>query len=90
MRTTLTLEPDVAVELKRKMKKTKRSLKEVVNVALRKGLPEVTVAEAAPFKVQPHSFGLKPEFDPDRMHQLYDRLLVEDFMRQQNRDLAGR
>ncbi len=90
MRTTLTLEPDVALELRRKLKATKRSQKEVINAALRKGLPQVTVARQAPFRVRPHSFGLKPEYDPDKMNQLYDQLLVEDFLRQQNRDLAGR
>ena len=90
MRTTLTLEPDVALELRRKIKTTKRSQKEVINAALRKGLPQLTVATKTPFKVRPHSFGLKPEYDPDKMNQLYDQLLAEDFLRQQNRDLAGR
>jgi hypothetical protein len=90
MRTTLTLEPDVASELRRKLASTKLSQKEVINAALRKGLPQVVVARKASFRVKPHSFGLRPEYDPDKMNQLYDQLLVEDFLRQQNRDLGGR
>jgi hypothetical protein len=38
MRTTLTLDPDVAVLVERARESTKSSLKEVVNQALRKGL----------------------------------------------------
>jgi hypothetical protein len=90
MRITLTLEPDVALELRRKLKATKRKQKDLINAALRKGLPRVTVASPAPFKVKPHSFGLKPEYDADKMNQLYDQLLVEDLSGQQNRDLARR
>ena len=40
MRTTLTLDPDVAVLIEEAREKTKRSLKEVVNEALRRGLSE--------------------------------------------------
>ena len=38
MRTTLTLDPDVAVLVNRAREASKRSLKEVVNDALRRGL----------------------------------------------------
>jgi hypothetical protein len=38
MRTTLTLDPDVAVLIEEARDKTKRSLKEIVNEALRRGL----------------------------------------------------
>jgi len=42
MRTTLTLDDDVAVELERLRKKRDASLKEVVNDALRRGLREMS------------------------------------------------
>ncbi len=42
MRTTLTLDDDVAALLGRARKGRKASLKEVVNEALRKGLKEIT------------------------------------------------
>jgi hypothetical protein len=38
MRTTLTLDPDVAVLVEKARDKTKRPLKEIVNDALRRGL----------------------------------------------------
>jgi hypothetical protein len=40
MRTTLTLEPDVAAAIERLRRKRDRSLKEVVNDLLRKGLEQ--------------------------------------------------
>jgi len=40
MRTTLTLEPDVALKLKRKMAEQKLTLKDAVNQALRVGFGE--------------------------------------------------
>lgn len=41
MRTTITLDDDVATLLKRVQKASKRSLKEVVNTALREGLTQL-------------------------------------------------
>jgi hypothetical protein len=41
MRTTLTLDPDVAVELERLRKIRDASLKEVVNEALRRGMQDM-------------------------------------------------
>lgn len=42
MRTTLTLDPDVAVLLEKARETTKKSMKEIVNQALRRGLSEAT------------------------------------------------
>ena len=49
MRTTLTIEPDVAVVLKRLRKSRDASLKDLVNEALRRGLKDMT-APAKPRK----------------------------------------
>lgn len=49
MRTTLTLDPDVAALLKKALAKGDQSFKDVVNSALRKGL-EATGTEAKPKK----------------------------------------
>jgi len=49
MRTTLTLDPDVAALLKKALAKGNQTCKEVVNSALRKGL-ETTETEAMPKK----------------------------------------
>ena len=90
MRTTITLDPDVTVTLKQKLRETKLTQKEILNVALRKGLPQVANQPGPPFKVQPHSFGLRPGFDRNKMNQLLDELNVEDFVRQRSHDRARR
>ena len=48
MRTTLTLDDDVAVLLERAMKARNATLKVVVNLALREGLVKMTKPAAAP------------------------------------------
>ncbi len=52
MRVTLTLEPDVAQRVRRKMKQKGISLKQVVNDALRAGLAETDEAPTPKFRVQ--------------------------------------
>ena len=61
MRTTLTLDDDVAVLLERVRKARKTTLKEVVNVALREGLVEMTKpATAHKARPQMRTFDLGP------------------------------
>ena len=48
MRTTLTLDDDVAVELERLRKSRDASLKEVVNEALRQGLKQMSTPHRKP------------------------------------------
>lgn len=59
MRTTLSLDDDVAALLKRARKARKASLKEVVNSALREGLPRMLTPPAPrePFRTEPVSLG---------------------------------
>ena len=75
MRTTLTLDPDVAARLQLEIRRSGKSLKMVVNEALRQGLG-VKGARVAPppFKVIPHAFGVRAGIDLDRMNQLVDEL----------------
>lgn len=82
MRTTLTLDDDLAAELNRTARLSGRSFKEVVNAVIRKGLsagdhPPAT--DDRPFVVQPQSCGLLPGIDPLRLNQLLDQLEVEQF-----------
>ena len=79
MRTTLTLDPDVARRLKARMAETKLSLKRVVNDALRAGLSEKASFRKARFRVEPHSFQFKPGIDLDKLNQLADELEAEEF-----------
>lgn len=87
MRTTLTLEPDVAQKLKRRMAERKISLKAAVNEALRAGLKASAAVKPAKFKVEPFSGGgFQPGIDPDRLNQLLDELDVEEFARKMARE----
>jgi hypothetical protein len=79
MRTTLTLDPDVALRLEREMKRTGLGLKAAVNQALRVGLGMTDKpTEPRPFRVEPHDFGFRPGTDLDRLNQLADELEAEE------------
>lgn len=82
MRTTLTLEEDVARELREQMRRTGRSLKQLVNEALRRGLRagEKPQRAATRFAVESFSSPFQPGVDPSRLNQLADDLEVEDFI----------
>ena len=79
MRTTLTLGPDVARRLKARVAETRRSLKQVVNEALRAGLSAKPSPRPARFTVEPHSCQFKPGIDSDKLNQLVDELEAEEF-----------
>ena len=81
MRTTLTLEPDVALKLKRRMAAKKLTLKAAVNQALRVGLAAEDLPARKPFRVEPHSFGFRPGIDQDKLGQLADQLEDEEIIR---------
>ena len=82
MRTTLTLDPDVARRLELEMKRSGVGMKTVVNQALRVGLGMTDKpVEPAPFRVEPHHFGVRPGVDLDRMNQLADELEAEETAR---------
>jgi hypothetical protein len=78
VRTTLTLDRDVAEALAKEMRRTGRGLKAAVNDALRRGLSLTGKAPRPPrFRVRPHAFGVKAGIDLDRMNQLVDELEAE-------------
>ena len=79
MRTTLTLDPDVAQVVRREMRRTERSMKAVVNDALRLGLGARGKPPRSPrYRVEPHAFGLKPGVDRDRINQLVDEMEADE------------
>jgi hypothetical protein len=79
MRTTLTLDPDVAEGLEKEMRRSRRGLTATINDALRRGLRIGTQPpKLPPFKVRPQALGIKPGVDPDRMNQLVDELDAEE------------
>lgn len=82
MRTTLTLDADVARRLELEMKRSGEGLKAVVNKALRVGLGMTDKpTRPRPFKVEPHAFRFRPGIDLDRFNQLADELEAEEAAR---------
>lgn len=59
MRTTLTLDPDVAAMLKKEMRQQKATLKETINKALRAGLgaSDAPKTAVAPYRVKTLDLG---------------------------------
>lgn len=87
MRTTLTLDPDVAEKLKRAVRQRKLPMKTVVNDLLRTALAKPAASAPKPFVVKPFDMGgFAPGIDPDKLNQLIDDLEVEEFLRKQARD----
>jgi hypothetical protein len=82
MRTTLTLDPDVAERLERAVRGSGKGLKATVNEALRLGLGLAEKpAEPPPFKIRVFVDGLQPGINPNKMNQLLDELESEEFLR---------
>ena len=86
MRTTLTLDDDLADALKERARLLDKPFKQVVNDALRRGLSPTPPEDRPVFEVKPICGGLLPGIDPLRLNQLYDQLETEDFLREQQRD----
>jgi hypothetical protein len=79
MRTTLTLDSDVARRLQQEIRRSGKGMKAVVNEALRAGLGLAGERERLPpFEVEPHAFGFRPGVDLDRLNQLADELEAEE------------
>jgi hypothetical protein len=86
MRTTLTLESDVARRLESEMRRSGKTLKATVNDALRLGLGLAGKPIKAPrFEVHAHAFGFKPGVDLDRINQLVDELDADSVARKPRR-----
>jgi hypothetical protein len=86
VRTTLTLDRDVADALEKEMRRSGQGLKATVNDALRRGLRLGGRPRRPPrFQVQPQALGLRPGVDPDRINQLVDELETEEARRKMSR-----
>lgn len=74
MRTTFTPAPDIADRLYEMARKSKKSLNEVVNELIRKGLRDEKVVKEAPrpYNVDDYSknLGLRPGIDEDRLSKV--------------------
>jgi hypothetical protein len=74
VRTTITLEPDIARMVDEEVHRSRRSFKQVVNDALRHGLLPGRRTQGRPFKVVAHHAMLKPGLDPGAFNRLADEL----------------
>ena len=81
MRTTLTLDDDLARSLKAQARLLDVPFKQVVNDTLRRGLSPASSETASPrFRVVPNHGGLVPGVDPLKLNQVHDQLEAESFL----------
>ena len=86
MRTTPTIDPDVEQLLQREMRRTDKSMKAVVNGALRRGLGARGKPPRPPrFRVEPHPFAFRTGVATDRLNQLVDELEAAESSRKLER-----
>jgi hypothetical protein len=79
MRTTLTLDPDVAAKAREGAARLHKPFKEVINAALRVGLDEILAPPTAkPYRTKPRPMGLRRGFNYDNISELIASAEGED------------
>lgn len=88
MRTTLTLEDDLARKLRDRAFQEGRSFKSVTNAVLRAGLKAMDsgAGEDKRLVIQARRRGFRPGVDPARLNQLVDELQIAEFESQAARE----
>jgi hypothetical protein len=80
MRTTLTLDHDVADKTRALARRLGKPFKAVVNEALRLGLKQVEKpAKRQRYQTQPHAMGLRQAYSLDNIQELLAQVEGEDF-----------
>jgi hypothetical protein len=74
VRTTLTLDKDVAAKLKAEVRRSGRTFKEVINEALRLGLNNRTAVPVGRFVVRARPMGSRPGLSYDRVSELVEQV----------------
>jgi hypothetical protein len=75
MRTTLTLDPDVVRLLQEEQHRQRKSFKEVVNEAIRRGLaPRAAQRPRGRYRIKPHKTTLRAGVDIAAFNRLADEL----------------
>ena len=74
MRTTLTLDDDIAAAIRDTAGALNRSSEHVVNETLRRGMTIAARGDSAPFKLTPNRSGFSPGIDPLKLSQLSEDL----------------
>jgi hypothetical protein len=80
MRTTLTLDADVAEKAKKAAARLGKSFKEVVNAGLRQGLDEMMKPKKGkPYRTIPKLGGLRPGYNLDNIGELLAQIEGENY-----------
>lgn len=74
MRTTVSIEADLAEQLKRRARESEISFKAVLNDALRKGLREDGRSDSTPFVQRTSKMELRPGVDLTKANQVAEEL----------------
>jgi len=82
VRTTVTIDPDVAERLHTYAHRNGLSFKKALNELLRRGLQAQAVTQRERFQVEPHQGRFQPGIDLGRLNQLLDQLDTVDFIRE--------
>ncbi len=92
MRTTLTLDEDVAFRLQELSRLRRASFKQVVNETLRAGLQtgDKPMDSLPPFRVAPKAAGFRSGVDVRRLNQLNDELESQELLDDVARSAASR
>jgi hypothetical protein len=77
MRTTLTIDSDVAERIQQEVASGRRTLKDVINERLRAGFGIKPASPRRRFKVEPHRSAYQPGVDAAKLNQLVDELEME-------------
>ena len=81
MRTTVTLDPDLAVRMKELAKERRISFKAAINTTLRAGL-EARTDRGRPYREEPRDLGIRPGVDLTKALLLAAALEDEETIRQ--------
>jgi Ribbon-helix-helix protein, copG family len=81
MRTTVTLDDDVAAKLKEEARRQKTSFKEVLNSSVRQGLRASTPQATEPYRLHPRALRARPGVDLDRALALAGELEDAEILR---------
>lgn len=85
MRTTITLEPDVAERIRQASLSGKKSQKAIINEALRRGLGVgKTEAPEKPFHVRPIRSAFRSGVDIGKLNQLADEVEAESYVEEES------
>ncbi|MDT3440100.1 MULTISPECIES: antitoxin [unclassified Pseudofrankia] len=79
MRTTLTLDDDVARLVEDAVHRERRSMKKVINDALRQALAPRD-AQYEPYRLVPHESAIRPGFDMTSLSRVADELEEEEIL----------